>query len=76
MSSIIFLLDIIFSILSDVIGLFKTTKESAIAITVLFSISGALIILPLSMLVLKYLEKSAAGYIAWIFQIILAIAYY
>ena len=76
MSSIIFLLDIIFSILSDVIGLFKTTKESAIAIIVLFSISGALIILPLSMLVLKYLEKSAAGYIAWIFQIILAIAYY
>ncbi len=76
MSSVIFILDIIFSILSNIIGFFETNRRSAIAIIVLFSVVGFLVLLTVSFLVFCYSEHTCKESGAWIFQILLAIVYY
>ncbi len=76
MYSVIFILDIIFSILSNFIGFFETNRRSAIAIIVLFSVVGFLVLLTVSFLVFCYSEHTCKESWAWMFQILLAIFYY
>ena len=77
MAFLIFLLDIIYRSLTEIIGFFPVNRNTAIATIVIFSITGGIVIIPSSaLLVFKYIEKSCIATIAWIIQLVLAGLYF
>ena len=77
MAFVIFLLDIIYRSVAEIIGLFPVNRNTAIATIVMFSIIGGIVLVPYAILVFcKYIERSCTTAVAWIGQIVLAGLYY